>query len=227
MSSATLRQSTALLVAVLAIGLLPSCAARYSIHEVRASGFEVQRDAYVSEDSTLVVSYDFWGVDGVPYISFYNASRDTLELDLRTSTVDGGWSRQSLGRVLGGGTSGYSDLVYNYPGMRFSPGGNSLYLLPGQWHSFYGMAQHPGAPYGGRRRTGRSVYDYEVYSGSERLTYTHVFTDRLQERMSRRVFKRYGDATAAGNVYYCDRGPQRGLLAMEILTAVLNVAIFL
>lgn len=201
------------------------CSPRYSIHEVSGRDFEVEGDAYVFEDGTLTVAYDFWSADGVPYISFFNASPDTLTLDLHASSVSAGWGRETLARLMGSGSGAYRDLVFNYPDLLYTAAGNAVKLPPAEWQSIYGMAQHPGQGSSKRSRSDPSVYVFELSSGGAQQTYTHTFADRLAERMNRREFTRYAEATAAGNVYYRDRGPQRGLVAMEILTLMLNVAI--
>ncbi len=214
-----------LLVAVL--GSATACSPRYSIHEVRATNFTPEPDAYVFEDSALVIAYDFWSFGGEPYVSFLNQTDDTLLLDLSASEVDAGFGRETLARLMGGGTAYALDIAYNYPELRLTPDGRAVMLFPRRWHSVYGMAQMPQRRYGGHHKPNRSVYTLEVYSRTERRTYTHVFVDELTERMSRKTFERFERTGAGGNAYYFDRGPRRTRAGMTVVLTIINLIAFL
>lgn len=211
----------------MAVVCATACSPRYSIHEVRSPGFEAGPEAYRYEDSTLVVAYDFWSFAGEPYVSFYNDSDDTLELDLRVSRVSGEWGTEPLASLLGGGRAGLPRLAANYPQLAFRADGGALLLLPRRWHSFYGVPQHTRNSFGGKGRVNRNVYDYTIISAAGARTYTHVFTDRVRTRMWGRAFRHFEGGAVPGNVYYLDRGPQRGLLAVEVLTALSGVVVLL
>ncbi len=140
-----------LVYAALATLGLSACSPRYSIHEVRATGFENVGDGYLRSDSLLTVAYDFWSPNGVPYVSLYNESTESLELDLQLSTVDGSWGRETLSRVLQDqGAVGFRQ--------------NTLVLLPQQWTSFYGVPQQAQQSFGTNyRQSNRTVYFFQCF----------------------------------------------------------------
>lgn len=212
----------------LAFGLLAvaltSCAPRYSLHEVTAAGFDLGAEALVGEEAGVRFAYDFWGPEGIPFVALYNATDDTLWVDLRASRARAKVGEFNLGEVLAGGPANARDIALNYPGLALRRRPLGLVLAPGTWTEFYGVPQARGPSYGGNGRREVGMYRYVIIDGSGgEHPVSHVFTDRVTERLRRREFLATSAGSPPPNLYYLDRGPQRQQAAAEVAIGISNL----
>lgn len=214
--------ATLLICAVAAA--VTSCAPRYSLHEVTASAFELEEEAYVTSEAGLTFAYDFWGPEGVPFVALYNETADTLFVDLVASRVSAAAGEFVLGEVLAGGPANARDIAFAYPRLRLRRRPLLLVLPPAEWTEFYGVPQVSGTMYGGNGRREVSTYRYVVTEGpGAGRAVSHVFADAVTERLRRRDFDARSAAGPRPNLYYLDRGPRRERAATELAIGLTNV----
>ena len=212
-----------LLALVSAAALLTgvACSPAYSIHEVAAPGFDLEGEALVHADAGVRFAYDFWGPEGAPFVSVLNETSDTIVLDLRGSRVTAVGAEMSLAEVLDGGLGEARFIQDNYPRLDLVRRPLGVRLVPGQWAEFYGLPQVASRYYGGNGRRGESSYTYRlVTEAGAPATVTHVFRDRVRERLRRRSFRDLQASTPAPDWYYLDRNPQRRAIALEVFVAI-------
>lgn len=205
--------------------LLASCSPRYSLHEVSASGFEVEGEAFVATEEGLTFAYDFWGAEGAPFVSIYNETADTILLELEGSTVRASGTRAlTLGEVLAGESRSVVEISLNYPTLLLCYRPPALVLAPGRWSEFYGVPQVSRAFYGGNGQRSECVYAYRLLDAAGApATVTHVFSDRVYARLRRHAFEDERAGVPRPNVYFLDRAPQRARIATEVVVALGNV----
>lgn len=208
------------------------CSPRYTVYKVSGDGFQIDKDAWVAPDTALLVAYDFWSLEGQPFVSMLNPGWDTAYVDLVRSTVlTDAFGRVSLLDVLGGGPgSRRRDVRAAYPDLRLSESEREpqLLLLPENWVSFYGLATSTSTAIDWHSRRGEEAALTMEYvwtqAGVSRIN-QHQFGVTALERLRKRDYRRYGATLAGPDRYFVDRGPARRQqtlqVALEVGTAVL------
>ena len=220
------------LVLAAVVALLSACSPRYTVYELTCDGFTVDEDAWLAPDTSLVVAYDFWSIDGQPFVSVLNPDRDTAWLDLARSTVTTEeFGRVTLLDVLGGGPgSQRRDVRAAYPELTLTEGElePQLLLLPETWVSFYGLAatdEGARAWSSGKRESAGVATEYVWTRKGASVRTRHEFGTKPVERLRRREYRHYGATLAAPDRFYVDRGPARRQeslrIALEVGTTVL------
>ncbi len=198
------------------------------VMQTSTSDLELEVDAYVKQYPNLEIAYDFWSPDGVPFISFFNSTDDTILVDLTKSRVNLVNARISESFedaiLLQVGNRSFLD-VYPDAEFRFSNRRLQLVLLPQAWTSIYG----PGC-YSPRnvQRGGGMEFNY-VFSRNELVDeITHNFGSTPLTRLKQNEIDAYQRTEAGPDQYFINSQSEEVNLntvniILEVLTAILFV----
>ena len=184
---------------------LASCARPVLVVQTSTADLALELDAYVQVYPDMQIAYDFWSPDGVPFISFYNATKDTLLLDLNQSNLlqEGDARSQSLENAILAQTD-YGSYTEVYPDLVFKRINRKLHLVlePQVWASIYGPSCY--SPRGIRRGEGLT-FTY-VYSGDEKSeSISHDFDVAALTRISRKEISTYERTEAGPDQFFIDK----------------------
>ncbi len=91
-----------LLVLTLITSGLTACSPRYELFRAETPDARLVVEGQPTHRDSLVdISFDFWSPEGIPFLSLYNRSPDTLLLDLSASGVATDREQGSLANLLG------------------------------------------------------------------------------------------------------------------------------
>ncbi len=193
--------------------------------QTSTTDLDLEVDAYVKTYPDLEIAYDFWSPDGVPFISFFNPTNDTLHLDLRKSQmrlIRDNYSESLEDAILSqAGSASFSD-VYPNEVFLFSNKRVQLVLIPQRWASIYGPSCYSPRNI---QRGGEMEFSY-VYSKDESAKeIRHDFDSAPLTRLRRRDIDSYQRTSAGPDQYYIDKSvnmnPNDAFIFLDIFTAIL------
>ena len=197
--------------------------------QTSTTDLQLEVDAYVHVHPDIEIAYDFWSPDGVPFISFLNATDSTILLDLNRSEVEFREQRQSISLESTieqqSEFDSYTDL---YPDLEFKRLDRSLNLVlePQKWTSIYGPTCHSSR---GLNRGDEVTFTY-VYTKQNMLKeIPHRFELAALTRISRKDISMYERTEAGPDQYFIDQQQGNSVdlstasIIVEILVGILLV----
>jgi len=187
------------------------------------SDLDLEIDAYVKTYPDLEIAYDFWSQGGVPFISFFNSTADTLLLDLtksRLRLVGENYSESLEDAILfQSGNESLSD-VYPEAVLKFTNRRMQLVLIPKEWSSIYGPSCYSPRNI---QRGGVMEFTYS-YSKNETIEkITHSFNSTAITRLQRKDIDSYQRTDAGPDQYFVDNQNQPDEVDLNNISMVLEL----